>query len=49
MWFHAAHHVTKGKGFAGDHELLYGRIYESASKDFDVIVEKFLYQTNKKL
>ena len=46
MWMHAAHHLTKGPAFIANHELLYGRIYESASKDFDVIVEKFLYQTN---
>ena len=28
-WFHAAHHVTKGKGFAGDHNILYSTTYYS--------------------
>ena len=46
MWMHAAHHLTKGPSFIANHELLYGRIYQAASKDFDTIVEKFLYQVN---
>lgn len=41
-WFHAAHHVTKGTGFAGDHVNLYGRIYTELEEDFDGIVEKGL-------
>jgi DNA-binding ferritin-like protein len=40
MWFHAAHHVTKGKGFAGDHNILYSKIYELLGKDLDSLVEK---------
>jgi len=39
-WFHAAHHVTKGVGFAGDHVNLYGEIYNGISEDFDKLVEK---------
>ena len=39
-WFHAAHHVTKGVGFAGDHVNLYGEIYQGISEDFDKLVEK---------
>ena len=39
-WFHAAHHVTKGVGFAGDHVNLYGEIYAGISEDFDMLVEK---------
>ena len=27
LWMHAAHNVTKGTGFAGDHASLYGPIY----------------------
>lgn len=41
-WFHAAHHVTKGTGFAGDHVSLYGEIYSGISADFDALVEKFI-------
>jgi DNA-binding ferritin-like protein len=40
MWFHSAHHVTKGKGFAGDHNILYSKIYELLGEDFDSLVEK---------
>ena len=39
-WFHAAHHVTKGTGFAGDHVNLYGEIYTTLDEDLDGIVEK---------
>jgi len=39
-WFHAAHHVTKGTGFAGDHVSLYGEIYEEIIELFDELVEK---------
>ena len=28
LWFHGAHQLTKGSGFAGDHVDLYGKIYE---------------------
>jgi len=40
MWFHAAHHVTKGKGFAGDHNILYSKIYKLLGDDLDSLVEK---------
>ena len=39
-WFHAAHHVTKGVGFAGDHVSLYGEIYDGTTKDIDKLIEK---------
>lgn len=40
VWFHGAHHVTGGIGFAGDHINLYSKIYEDISDDFDSAVEK---------
>ena len=40
IWFHAAHHVTKGKGFVGDHSILYTKIYETLGEDYDSLVEK---------
>jgi hypothetical protein len=40
MWFHSAHHVTKGKGFAGDHNILYSKIYNLLGEDLDSLVEK---------
>ena len=39
-WFHAAHHVTKGTGFGGDHVNLYGEIYTQLDEDLDGIIEK---------
>ena len=39
-WYHAAHHVTKGTGFGGDHVNIYGEIYTQLDDDLDVIVEK---------
>jgi len=44
MWMHAAHHLTKGPSFIANHELLYGRIYETLAEDFDKLVEKSIYQ-----
>ena len=46
MWMHSAHHLTKGPAFVANHELLYGRIYQTASEDFDKLVEKLIYQLN---
>ena len=39
-WYHAAHHVTKGTGFGGDHINIYGEIYTQLDNDLDMIVEK---------
>ena len=39
-WYHAAHHVTKGAGFGGDHVNIYGEIYTQLDEDLDSIVEK---------
>ena len=41
-WFHAAHHVTKGTGFAGDHVSLYGEIYNGINEALDALIEKFI-------
>jgi DNA-binding ferritin-like protein len=39
-WFHAAHHLTKGTGFAGDHVTLFGEIYQEILEVFDELVER---------
>jgi len=49
MWFHSAHHVTKGKGFAGDHELLYGKIYTTLTKHLDEIIERAIGYTDSEI
>ena len=46
MWFHAAHHLTKGDGFASDHVNLYGKIYADMAETFDGVVERVLGLTN---
>ena len=40
LWFHAAHHVTKGPGFLSDHKDLYGQIYSQVDDHFDELIEK---------
>ncbi len=40
LWFHSAHNLTKGTGFAGDHTELYGNIYVDLQDHFDAAVEK---------
>jgi hypothetical protein len=42
LWFHAAHHSTKGTGFAGDHADLYDRIYTEVQDEVDGAVEKIV-------
>lgn len=39
-WMHAAHHVTKGTSFSGDHVNLFGEIYQEMIEIFDELVEK---------
>jgi hypothetical protein len=40
LWFHGAHHLTKGKSFAGDHVNIYGKIYETVDGQLDSAIEK---------
>lgn len=40
LWFHSAHNVTKGTGFAGDHVSLYGPIYIEVQDSIDRVIEK---------
>lgn len=46
IWMHSAHHLTKGPSFIANHELLFGRIYQTFSEDYDKIVEKLVFLTN---
>ena len=46
LWFHSAHHLTKGTGFAGDHVNLYGMIYTQLQAEFDAVAERALGLTN---
>ena len=46
LWFHAAHHLTKGTGFSGDHVNLYGMIYSEMQEEFDAVAERVLGLTN---
>ena len=40
LWMHGAHNVTKGTGFGGDHELIYGKIYVETQEAIDMVIEK---------
>ena len=46
LWFHAAHHTTRGTAFFGDHADLYGTLYDKSHSDFDDAVEKAIGLTN---
>jgi DNA-binding ferritin-like protein len=46
VWFQSAHHLTKGTGFAGDHDT-YGRIYSQIHGEFDDVAERVLGLTNQ--
>lgn len=46
LWYHAAHHVTRGASFFGDHADLYGTLYEEVGGDVDSAVEKAIGLTN---
>ena len=40
LWFHAAHNLAKGTGFAGDPASLYGPIYLEVQEVMDRVIEK---------
>lgn len=40
LWFHGAHHLTRGQSFSGDHVNLYGRIYQTIEDQIDGVIEK---------
>lgn len=47
VWFHAAHQLTKGVGFAGDHVNIYGEIYDALVEDYDGAAEKAIGLTGQ--
>jgi len=49
VWFHSAHHATRGVSFAGDHVNLYTKIYEFFSDQIDGVVEKGIAQVGLEL
>ena len=46
LWFHSAHILAKGTGFAGDHVHLYGEIYNQITEEIDTAIEKAVGITN---
>ena len=40
LWFHGAHHLTRGSSFSGDHVNLYGVIYLAVQQQIDGAIEK---------
>lgn len=40
LWFHGAHHLTRGISFSGDHGILYDKIYKGFEDAIDGIIEK---------
>lgn len=46
LWYHGAHHITRGVGFSGDHATIYGDFYAKIEEEFDGAVEKALGLSN---
>jgi len=40
FWMHGAHNVVKGPSFAGDHVVIYGKIYNEVQDVIDGVIEK---------
>lgn len=49
VWFHSAHHVSRGVSFAGDHVSLYPQIYNFFVETVDNVVEKSVAQCGSEL
>jgi hypothetical protein len=49
VWFHSAHHASRGVAFAGDHVNLYTRIYEFFQDQIDGVIEKGVAQVGMEL
>jgi len=47
LWFHGAHHTTRGADFAGDHAYLYTRIYTEVQDEVDGAIEKAIGVTGE--
>ena len=46
LWYHAAHHATRGAGFSGDHPNLYGSFYNALGEEVDGAIEKAIGLSN---
>ena len=49
VWFHSAHHATRGVSFSGDHTSLYTKIYEFFEAEIDGVIEKGVAQVGMEL
>jgi len=49
VWFHSAHHATRGVSFSGDHVNLYPKMYEFYSEQIDGVIEKGIAQVGMEL
>lgn len=49
VWFHSAHHTTRGVSFSGDHVNLYPKMYEFFSEQIDGVIEKGIAQVGMEL
>lgn len=46
-WFHSAHHITRGTGFAGDHVKIYKKVYKAYDDAYDRAAEKAVGMTHE--
>ena len=40
IWYHSAHHVSKGPSFLSDHNDLFAKLYKLLDDHYDMLVEK---------
>lgn len=40
LWYHGAHHATRGASFAADHATLFSELYQNLGEEVDSAIEK---------
>lgn len=46
LWYHSAHHASRGTSFSGDHPNLFGDFYSFMLSEADAVIEKAVGTTN---
>lgn len=46
LWYHSAHHATRGASFSGDHPNLFGEFYNKIGEELDGAIEKAVGLSN---
>jgi len=46
LWYHSAHHCSRGISFGADHDNIFGDLYSSVNDEIDAAIEKTIGVTN---